>query len=449
MSTKQRAERSGCSVESHRGRLRLRFRWRAQQVHRATGLPDTPANRVRVRKLADAVGALIRVGRDPVAFLDDVTRAAGPVSPTTLSGPTVADYSQTWIAERTPLVRKAQARDYRRHFRSYIIPGLGTVALGALRPADVRGLQSDLLGRGLSVKTVKNVLSGSLRAMILQAMADELVTRDVFAGLTWPEWTPPDPDPFDPDERDRILTWFKTKRFGFHAGRGRAMARTLPHPLFHAYVHTLLWTGLRPSEASGLQWGDVDLKRSRFHVRRSRHLYSYNAPKTPSARRTVELFPESVRVLRAIQPLHGRPDAPVFTTTTGTPIEPKTFSAHFYRCLRALGIRQRGIYACKDTFVTTALQAGVKIAWLEAQTGVRYETLRKHYGKWFPSEDSEELRKFATADPGLFRGEFVPPGGTTGEKAQRSSVRGGGLEPDGGARQVWIFQGFTSAGIRR
>jgi hypothetical protein len=28
-------------------------------------------------------------------------------------------------------------------------------------------------------------------------------------------------------------------------------------------------------------------------------------------------------------------------------------------------------------------------------------------------------------------------------------VRGGGLEPDGGARQAWIFQRFTSAGIRK
>jgi hypothetical protein len=28
-------------------------------------------------------------------------------------------------------------------------------------------------------------------------------------------------------------------------------------------------------------------------------------------------------------------------------------------------------------------------------------------------------------------------------------MRGGGLEPDGGARQAWIFQEFTSASIRR
>ena len=65
----------------------------------------------------------------------------------------------------------------------------------------------------------------------------------------------------------------------------------------------------------------------------------------------------------------------MFTTTEGKPIEPKAFASRYsYRCLRALGIRVRGIYTTKDTFVTTALRSGVKIAWLEQQTGVAYAT---------------------------------------------------------------------------
>ena len=76
----------------------------------------------------------------------------------------------------------------------------------------------------------------------------------------------------------------------------------------------------------------------------------------------------------------------MFTATIGTPIEPKTFRAHWYDRLRALGIRRRGLYATKDTFVTTALEAGVEIAWFEQRTGVAYATLRCHYGKWMPAE---------------------------------------------------------------
>jgi hypothetical protein len=75
-------------------------------------------------------------------------------------------------------------------------------------------------------------------------------------------------------------------------------------------------------------------------------------------------------VLQTIQPLHVTPETPVFVNTCGTPIEPKVFSRHWHDCLRALGIRQRGMYCTKDTFVTTAFSVGVKIPWLEAQTGV-------------------------------------------------------------------------------
>src|SRR4029077_12293216 len=112
------------------------------------------------------------------------------------------------------------------------------------------------------------------------------------------------------------------------------------------------------------------------------------------------------------------------------------FRAHWYVCLRELGIRQRGVYATKDTFVTTALLAGVKIAWLEQQTGVAYATLRRHYGKWMPSEGESELRRFAALDPGLFSGQIVSADRgradtifASGRKSERRKVRKGGLEP--------------------
>ena len=40
-------------------------------------------------------------------------------------------------------------------------------------------------------------------------------------------------------------------------------------------------------------------------------------------------------------------------------------------------------------------------AWLEAQTGVRYETLRRHYGKWLRSEGADQLAKLAALAPNL------------------------------------------------
>jgi hypothetical protein len=153
--------------------------------------------------------------------------------------------------------------------------------------------------------------------------------------------------------------------------------------------------------------------RGRAQVQRSRHLGAYAAPKTGRAERALELFPEVVRLLRGLQPLHVTPETPVFTHTRGGPIEPNSFLPHWYAAQRACGIRVRGLYSTKDTFVTTALAAGVKIAWLEEQTGVAYATLKRHYGTWMPLDEAGELRRFAALEPGLFASEqaSVPPGG--------------------------------------
>jgi len=468
MPRKRRQTYSGCWIEAHRGRLRLRFRVRQpdgtpKKVTIATGHTDTPEQRRALMPLVRMIGAAVDAGKT----LEQIRQAVGEpakVQATALErsalpvtaaaprpgiSPTVAEYYERWIREQLPVVRRAQARDYRRHLTRYILPLIGHVRLADLRPSHVRGLQADLLEQNVrlkgggtkkrSVKHVKNILAGSFRAMIHQARIDDWIARDIFAGLKWPRWTPPPPDPFALDEQQRIIAWFHSARFGFHPGQHSTERRFLPHPAFHAYVHLLFTTGMRPSEASGLQWGDVDLANRRLQVARSRHLYSDGDPKTAAARRTVELFEGTVDVLRALQPLHVRPEMKVFTNTNGAAIEPNSLLHHWYRCLRALGIRVRGLYATKDTFVTTAFRIGVRPAWLEAQTGVSYSTLRRHYGAWAPGEEHPELDRFSAFAPSVFGPEAgkLPPtsehrGGQFPKKPRKAYVermREGGLEP--------------------
>jgi hypothetical protein len=76
-----------------------------------------------------------------------------------------------------------------------------------------------------------------------------------------------------------------------------------------------------------------------------------------------------------------------------------------------------------------------------------------------PAEAGSELRPFVAPPPRPDRGRtplVCPRGqhgpGTTAEKGNEikaARMRGGGLEPDGGTHQAWIFKGFASAGVRR
>jgi integrase len=406
MSRRRRQDYDGCSINRHEGRLRLRYRMAqpdgtTKQDAWATGRSDTPENRAALEPLAKLVGALLRAGKDPRPELEKcratlasaATRDVAPVLPT---GPTVESYYREWYAARSSRVRPAQARDYRRHMENYVIPAIGAHLLADLKPKDVRGLQSDLLARvsskthkALSEKFTKNILCGTFQAMIRQARADEAVLCDPFVGLEWERWEHPEPEPFDAAERDAILGWFRDKRFSFHAGLDGAPHRVRPHPHYHAYLHLLFWHGARPSEASGFRWRHLDLRRGLAFVRESYHMGRYGKPKTKAAKRTIELHPGTVELLRAIKPLRESPEQPVFVTTTGGPIEPKNFSEHWYDCLRALGLRQRGLYATKDTAVSLALATGRDdmMLWLVQQTGVAIETLRRHYAKWIPKPD--------------------------------------------------------------
>ncbi len=258
---------------------------------------------------------------------------------------------------------------------------------------------------------------------------DDVIRHDPFVGVRWGRTPVPGPEPFASDERQRILGWFRDRLFRFdgeHRDGGRWMQ---PHPPYHAYIHTLFWTGMRPSEASVLHWREMNLDGGVAQVVRSRHLWEESAPKTTQAARTIELMPETVRVLRAMRPDTPDPDAHMFTNVRGGPIEPNSLLRHWYPCLADLGIRKRGLYATKDTYISTVLTAGVNTSWLEAQTGVRYETMRRHYGKWLRAEGANQLRKIEDLAPELAPGES--PESEVSETEYDLKCERGDLNPHG------------------
>src|SRR3970282_1764469 len=76
MSDRRRKPYDGCSVDGLRGRLRLRFRaypeaeGRVVRIARLTPLADTSATRALLPPLAEAIGQVVKGGRDPLPVLD-------------------------------------------------------------------------------------------------------------------------------------------------------------------------------------------------------------------------------------------------------------------------------------------------------------------------------------------------------------------------------------------
>ena len=391
----------GCRVTANRhGRLALRLTWNGNRSWEGTGLADTKANRQKLQRLADAVAAEIRLRQFTVArylhYFPNGNRvsvvAPEPQPPAASSPMTLKEYYDEWIARQVPpLVRAALQRDYRQHVEHYVLPSLtkdgrtfGSLCIADLKPTHLLKLRERLLNRGLALKTVRNIMDGSFRAMIRDARTiDLLIPADPFAALTWPRLPLPKPDPFSVAERDRIVAWFlEHKRFYF------------------PFIFTLFHTGMRPSEAAALRWGDVDTAAGRLTISRSRYLGNEAATKTSGSQRTIRLLPDVCAVLRNSKPLHIDADKYVFTNAkNGGPIEQREWPRdHWGRVLRGLEIRPRKFYATRHTFISVGLTAGVNLKWLAEYCGTSVAMIESHYGRYLERDGERELQLLMGSD---------------------------------------------------
>jgi|SRR5579862_7893188 len=403
----------GCKVVANRhGTLALRLHWRGRRSWEGTGHPDTKANRQAFQRLADAITAEIRARQfTPERYLHyfprgNLAREFRPPVPQVARIPTIRERYASWITrQQPPLVRPAQARDYRLHLTRYVLSTplqdgrlVGDLPITALTYQLLAELQAALLTRPkkregtgtLSVKTVRNVIDGSLRALLADARRafrdppHTLEVPDPFPDLTWPARTVQAPDPFTAGERDRIAGWFY-----------------LHDRFYYAFVVTLFFTGMRPSEAVALHWGDVDVvDPGSITIERSRYLGAEGAPKTAGSMRTLPwLWPLAREVLRNVKPLHAREDAYVFTNEIhGGPIDQRHWSDRFRRALRGLGIRPRKFYATRHTFISWALSVGLNPKFIAEYCGTSVAMIDRHYGKFMRDRAEAQLRLLLDAE---------------------------------------------------
>ena len=90
-----------------------------------------------------------------------------------------------------------------------------------------------------------------------------------------------------------------------------------------------------------------------------------------------------------------------------------------------------------------ALSVGVKIPWLEQQTGVRYDTLRRHYGKWIPQETTANCVASKLPNPVCSGANWTPESALAGSNLEKSRVFAGqGKVREGGLEPPWLPTGF-------
>jgi len=239
--------------------------------------------------------------------------------------------------------------------------------------SDVAAFQRSLFASGLSYKTVCTIIRSILGPMFRDAVEDGLLVESPARGLRWPREKLLRPDPFSPKESQKILSWYE---------------RNEPH--FLLFVALVFLAGMRPSEAAGLRRKDIDPKTGRVSIEQAMTGGVAGPPKTRQSTREIFVGARVRKLLadRTIQRL--RSDDYLCTTPTGKPIDTDEFgSKHFRRCLRSLGIYQRGksIYRGRHSFISLAATKRAPLPAIAGFTGTSVAKIERHYMRWF-----DELR---------------------------------------------------------
>jgi integrase len=385
----------GCKIATlpRSGKLALRLHWvltgaGVYRTQEQTGLSDKKQHReLLARDFVGPIEALMNARRfDRAAYLyyfPSGSRAADfrrdlnlPLGAPDVAAAadTVLDYYERWLGrKKEPHVRRTRIRDYKQHFTRYILPVIGGKALHALTLDDLIRVRDMATAEDLAPKTVRNILLSSLKAMLHEALREELSQ----AYLLFPslELAPNDgfvPDPFSFDEREKLLAHYAALGSGVH----------FPFPL------TLALTGMRPSEATGLHVGDLDVPRSLASIQRSRvDGVEYAMPKTKKSRRTIRLHPA---VVEALAPLvaGADPDRPLFLNLHGKPLQQENWRSDYWAtALTACGLRHRDMYALRDTFISLVLSEGASVIAVANYCGTSIAMIDQSYGKYMPRDE--------------------------------------------------------------
>ena len=209
-------------------------------------------------------------------------RDHGGVDPNAI---TTTEWLKQWLAERVSdhAISPQVAYNYGKIIEHHLVPAIGGVRLQDLRDANIRKLKSELF-QSRRPGTVRKIL-GLLRQALNSAVTQELLARNPASNV-------PLPSPKHGKKERRALNQKEIEEL-------LRVARNTPYDMVIGFA---IATGARQAEVLGATWRAIDLERGTFHVTHTLQVMAREfrmvPPKTDRSRRTIELSPTLVQLLR-------------------------------------------------------------------------------------------------------------------------------------------------------
>lgn len=350
MKKPQRAKKGSVSVKQRGEYLHLRWSISGREFSLSAGL-NTPLNTYNARELATKIERDIAIGQ----FDSTLAKYKPTVEAEPIKHKTTVELFQDFIQFRRNTGTSEQAISTR--YRA-MLANLERFRKSIESETDARQFV-DLL------RTRQQPLTANQNLTLLKSFGDwttnqKLTADNWFANikpLKQGKTTSPTRKPFSRDEIKRLLATAKT------------------HPKFyrwHDFCMVLLYLGLRPSEAIGLRWQDVDLHHPTVTVAesltrdgdgRSSGTSRVRKPTKTQNSRTLPLPPSLLAMLKGrAAATQGNPDSLIFLSPKGKPIDDHSFSQRVWKplCIAA-EVPYRVPYACRHTVLSHSIESGMSI----------------------------------------------------------------------------------------
>ncbi len=203
---------------------------------------------------------------------------------------TVEQFLLSWLEDtQKQRIRPRTYERYKEAIHLHIIPALGHYKLQKLTPQHVQAFYAKKRQSGLSPATIRYYHS-VLHNALSKAVKWGLVARNVC-------------DLAEPPRKERFEMQVLTIE------QGQKFLETLRGHKWEALYTLALVTGLRRGELLGLKWQDITFATGKLQVRRilsrvptdtpgQKHRYVEAEPKTQKSRRSIEIAPFALAVLR-------------------------------------------------------------------------------------------------------------------------------------------------------